>query len=255
MSDQRWAKQAASALFGVARARRSETRAEIEAYASDRDDESDEEDSFSSFQNPLQNRVKINSNNNNSNLHSRVGQDKIPKKKHHISAATTKTATPKSVMQRDRAMFDGETSEPGKKSYKTFGERDFGRFGGSGAATLGDRKSDNTFEERDFGRYSGGAAAVNNNRKSGGGGANKKKAQYNFELPARVSGGGEILDKKSERAGAPPSNVGGRGKEFVEKESEDEIAWETHTTEGGNTFYYNPATNESLWVKPDELQD
>ena len=41
MSDQRWAKQAASALFGVARARRSETRAEIEAY-SDRDDASDD---------------------------------------------------------------------------------------------------------------------------------------------------------------------------------------------------------------------
>ena len=43
MSDQRWAKQAASALFGVARARRSETRAEIESHG-DREDDEREED-------------------------------------------------------------------------------------------------------------------------------------------------------------------------------------------------------------------
>ena len=43
MSDQRWAKQAASALFGVARARRSETRAEIESRG-DREDDEREED-------------------------------------------------------------------------------------------------------------------------------------------------------------------------------------------------------------------
>jgi protein SFI1 len=43
MSDQRWAKQAASALFGVARARRSETRAEIESHGDREDDERDED--------------------------------------------------------------------------------------------------------------------------------------------------------------------------------------------------------------------